>query len=105
MVEHTKQQYHHAFPWDYSASEHGPLEAFNPATAFINICAYFGLAYDLRKPDSRIVQKRVERTGDIHSKQKFYSFNVLLDYLLGFTVSYFLLLFTWALRYLINGKF
>ena len=96
--------YHHTFPWDYSASEHGWQRCFNPATCFIDVCTFFGLAYDLRKADSKMVQMRVERTGDLNVKKQFFNFNIVLDYLFGLFVSYFLLIFTYVLRYCTNGE-
>lgn len=56
--------YHHTFPWDYSASEYGWEHNFNPATAFIEFCEKIGWAYDLRKPYLKLVKQRQERTGD-----------------------------------------
>ncbi|XP_054155192.1 acyl-CoA Delta(11) desaturase-like [Oppia nitens] len=57
--------YHHAFPWDYSASELGPWDAFNPATAFIDMFASIGWAYDLKKASKEIVESRQKRVGDV----------------------------------------
>lgn len=57
--------YHHTFPWDYSASELGWQQNFNLATAFIDFMAYIGQAYDLKKPPPEMVQKRKERTGQL----------------------------------------
>lgn len=37
--------YHHVFPWDYRASELGRL---NFSTAFIDVCARLGWAYDCK---------------------------------------------------------
>ncbi len=34
---------------DYSASEFGALDVFNPATAFIDVMAKIGWAYDLKR--------------------------------------------------------
>ena len=53
--------YHHAFPHDYSTSEHGPY--FNITTCFIDICAVFGLVSHRRKMTSTMVEARRERTG------------------------------------------
>lgn len=54
--------YHHSFPWDYSTSEWGIK--LNPTTGFINLMAFFGLAYDLKKASPELVtqcQLRNER--------------------------------------------
>lgn len=55
--------YHHVFPWDYKTAELGNYR-FNLTTAFIDLNAKLGLAYDLKRVPSDMVQKRVERTGD-----------------------------------------
>ena len=53
--------YHHAFPHDYSTSEHGPF--FNMTTCFIDVWAALGLVSDRRKMTSKMVEARRERTG------------------------------------------
>jgi len=53
--------YHHAFPHDYSTSEHGPY--FNMTTCFIDFWAVLGLVSDRRKMTSKMVEARRERTG------------------------------------------
>ncbi|XP_076672879.1 acyl-CoA Delta-9 desaturase-like isoform X2 [Andrena cerasifolii] len=55
--------YHHVFPWDYKAAELGNY-GFNVTTAFIDLFAKIGWAYDLKVVPKDIVQKRVERIGD-----------------------------------------
>lgn len=52
--------YHHAFPWDYKASE---LWKINSTTRFINLMARFGWAYDLKQASRELINKRIERTG------------------------------------------
>ncbi|CAG2111268.1 unnamed protein product [Medioppia subpectinata] len=54
--------YHHTFPWDYKASEYGPLDGFNPATIFINTMAVLGQAYDLRQPSADMIGDRHDDT-------------------------------------------
>lgn len=56
--------YHHTFPWDYSASEHGWRKNFNAATAFIDLMAWLGLAWDRRIVSRKVIEQRVARTGD-----------------------------------------
>lgn len=56
--------YHHAFPWDYSASELGPLDVFNPCTALIDLWAKLGWAWDLKKVQPEVVAKKVAATGN-----------------------------------------
>lgn len=41
--------YHHAYPSDYSASEHGFMSQWNPTTFFIDCMAALGFAWDLKK--------------------------------------------------------
>ncbi|XP_034940026.1 acyl-CoA Delta(11) desaturase-like [Chelonus insularis] len=55
--------YHHSFPWDYKAAELGAY-GLNPTTAFIEIMAWFGLAYDLRTPRKEIVERLSLTKGD-----------------------------------------
>lgn len=55
--------YHHVFPWDYKTAELGNYK-YNVTTAFIDMCAKLGLAYDLKHVPKDVVKKRVERTGD-----------------------------------------
>ncbi|CAG2168631.1 unnamed protein product, partial [Oppiella nova] len=69
--------YHHTFPWDYSASEFGALDVFNPATMFIDFWAYFGQAYDLRKASDDVVKSRVKRSGDLGWKKSTKVFEIL----------------------------
>lgn len=55
--------YHHVFPWDYKAAELGDYK-LNVTTAFIDLFAKIGWAYDLKTVSADIVRKRVERTGE-----------------------------------------
>lgn len=55
--------YHHVFPWDYSASELG--WRFNISTMFINLMALIGQAYDLKRVTPEMIVKRKLRTGDV----------------------------------------
>ncbi|KAF2893319.1 hypothetical protein ILUMI_12875 [Ignelater luminosus] len=54
--------YHHAFPWDYRASEYGA--SYSVTTFIINVLAALGLAYDLKVAPYTMVQYRALRTGD-----------------------------------------
>ncbi|XP_058130741.1 acyl-CoA Delta-9 desaturase-like [Anopheles ziemanni] len=54
--------YHHAFPWDYRASEYGtPL---NLTGTLIDLLAKFGAVYDRKTATTNMVKNRVMRTGD-----------------------------------------
>ncbi|XP_014252741.1 acyl-CoA Delta(11) desaturase-like [Cimex lectularius] len=55
--------YHHVFPWDYKAAELGNYRA-NTTTAFIDLMAKIGWAYDLKTVPHEIINKRCQRTGD-----------------------------------------
>ncbi|CAG2173275.1 unnamed protein product, partial [Oppiella nova] len=55
--------YHHTYPWDYSASEYGWKDNFNIATAFIDLFAQLGLAYDRKTVAKHIIKKRMAKTG------------------------------------------
>jgi stearoyl-CoA desaturase (delta-9 desaturase) len=46
--------YHHTFPWDYSTSELGGK--LNLTKRFIDTCAAFGLAYNLKQASKNIVE-------------------------------------------------
>ena len=56
--------YHHTFPWDYSASELGFRYNFNLTTLLIDFFEKCGLAYDLKKPPVQMIQARMQRSGD-----------------------------------------
>jgi len=58
--------YHHTFPWDYSASELG--WRFNLTTIFINFFARVGWAYDRKVVSPNVIRQRKLRTGDILDK-------------------------------------
>lgn len=55
--------YHHVFPWDYKTAEHHSYR-MNFTSAFIDLFAKIGWAYDLKTVSSEIIEKRVKRTGD-----------------------------------------
>ncbi|CAG2165820.1 unnamed protein product [Oppiella nova] len=87
--------YHHTFPYDYSASEFGWKSNFNLATAFIDFFAMLGLAYDLKKASDKTISERQERTGEkIKGLQK----NTLLDYMIGLVITIWPLWVTYISR-------
>jgi stearoyl-CoA desaturase (delta-9 desaturase) len=51
--------YHHAYPWDYGAGEHGNY--FNPTKVFIDQMAKIGLAFNLRQASDELIRKSRER--------------------------------------------
>ncbi|XP_045768496.1 acyl-CoA Delta-9 desaturase-like [Maniola jurtina] len=53
--------YHHVFPWDYRTSELGRL---NLSTAFIDLFAKIGWAYDLKAATNLMIVNRAKRSGD-----------------------------------------
>ncbi|KAF5276873.1 hypothetical protein FQA39_LY06424 [Lamprigera yunnana] len=55
--------YHHAFPWDYKTAELGKYST-NLTTAFIDLMAKIGWAYDLKSASEEMIKRRVLRTGD-----------------------------------------
>ncbi|EDV94442.1 acyl-CoA Delta-9 desaturase isoform X2 [Drosophila grimshawi] len=55
--------YHHVFPWDYKTAEWGNY-SLNMTTAFIDLFAKIGWAYDLKSVVPETVERRVRRTGD-----------------------------------------
>ncbi|XP_063976918.1 acyl-CoA Delta(11) desaturase-like [Diachasmimorpha longicaudata] len=63
MVGEGWHNYHHAFPWDYKASELG-WALFNRTTFWINFFAKIGWAYDLREATPDHLKRIIERKGD-----------------------------------------
>ncbi|KAH0819031.1 hypothetical protein GEV33_003759 [Tenebrio molitor] len=55
--------YHHVFPWDYKTAELGDYK-MNVTTAFLDLMAKIGWAYDLKTVSAELINKRVKRTGD-----------------------------------------
>lgn len=55
--------YHHTFPYDYKAAELHDYY-YNFTTMFIDFCAYFGWAYDLKQPSKEAILKTVQEKGD-----------------------------------------
>lgn len=54
--------YHHTFPYDYSASEY--RWHINFTTFFIDCMAAIGLAYDRKKVSKAAILARIKRTGE-----------------------------------------
>ncbi|KAJ1521046.1 hypothetical protein ONE63_002757 [Megalurothrips usitatus] len=54
--------YHHAFPWDYRASEFG--QHLSVTTAVLDALAALGLVYDRKAASEETVRRRAQRTGD-----------------------------------------
>ncbi|XP_055381758.1 uncharacterized protein LOC129612239 [Condylostylus longicornis] len=55
--------FHHVFPWDYKAAELGGYYT-NISKYFIEFCAKYGWAYDLKTVSEDTLRKRILRTGD-----------------------------------------
>ncbi|XP_053612788.1 acyl-CoA Delta(11) desaturase-like [Plodia interpunctella] len=55
--------YHHAFPYDYRASEFGDTK-YNLGAMFIELMAKIGWAYDLKVTSEEVVKNRVLKKGD-----------------------------------------
>jgi stearoyl-CoA desaturase (delta-9 desaturase) len=56
--------WHHAFSWDYAASELGPLQQWNPTKVFIDGMALLGLAWDRKRATDvwKVRKQRWEET-------------------------------------------
>ncbi|GBL75912.1 Stearoyl-CoA desaturase 5 [Araneus ventricosus] len=54
--------FHHAFPRDYKAKEHG--FSLNCVRVFIELMALIGQAYDLKLSSDEVIKSRKLRTGD-----------------------------------------
>ena len=57
--------YHHVFPFDYSASEVSWTQDVNLSTLIIDCFAALGLAYNLKKVSPKMIKERIMRTGDM----------------------------------------
>ncbi|CAG2118718.1 unnamed protein product, partial [Medioppia subpectinata] len=79
--------YHHVFPFDYSASEFGFESNFNFMTAVIDLCATIGWAYDLKRAPIDMVLKRKQRTGDHSDLEDNSRPNPLLHWIYGLILS------------------
>uniref|UniRef100_A0A1B0B1J9 Fatty acid desaturase domain-containing protein n=1 Tax=Glossina palpalis gambiensis TaxID=67801 RepID=A0A1B0B1J9_9MUSC len=55
--------YHHVFPWDYKTGEFGNYK-LNVTTAFIDICAKFGLANGRKLVSCDMIKRRALKCGD-----------------------------------------
>lgn len=53
--------YHHSFPWDYGAGELGNF--FNVSKHFIDLMAFFGLAYGLRQASAEAIASTRKRAA------------------------------------------
>ena len=71
--------YHHTFPQDYATSELGSF-VFNFTKVFIDVMAYFGLAYDRNKISKEVVLQRRKRTGDLAAEIEHHDVNYEHDY-------------------------
>ena len=101
--------YHHTFPWDYSASEHGWKDGFNIATAFIDLFASIGLVTDRRVVSKQVIEARIARTGDksimppyLNSTRK--PKHIWMDMLAGTIVTTWSLWLSWLLSYLFHAE-
>ncbi|XP_054155279.1 stearoyl-CoA desaturase 5-like [Oppia nitens] len=74
--------YHHVFPWDYSASELGTWDTFNPATTFIDLFAWIGWAYDLKRASKDVVNNRQSKTGNSNFKHT----STSVEYMKGLSI-------------------
>jgi len=77
--------YHHAFPYDYTASEFGPSANFNLNTVLIDTCAKLGLAYDLKRASPETVAHWKYKFGD--PQEAIPARSAWLDWTLGMFLS------------------
>lgn len=99
--------YHHAFPWDYSASEFAWDVNYNPMTGFIDLCAMFNLAYDRKKASQRLVEDRIRKHGNLNLLDVVYRQpkSLLLDTLVGLVSLFWALWLALALRLIVRHWF
>ena len=64
--------YHHAYPWDYATSEFGITTQFNPSKLFIDVCAFFGLAWNRKRADhmGREARRRNAEAAALQQQQQ-----------------------------------
>ena len=101
--------YHHTFPWDYSASEHGWKTNFNMATATIDLLAWLGLATDLRTVSKDTVMNRVKRTGDVSLLKPYIrlqqsKWNLFCHYMTAITINTWIVWSTFAIHYILYSN-
>lgn len=60
--------WHHAFPWDYAASELEPHMQFNPTKVFLDACALLGLVTD-RKRGNKVWGVRKRRWEEANGRK------------------------------------
>lgn len=58
--------WHHKYPFDYSASEFGITKQFNPTTLFIDTMCYLGLASDRKRATGAWHKLRINREAEIY---------------------------------------
>lgn len=97
--------YHHAFPYDYSASEFGFENNFNMSTAIIDFFAKIGQAYDLKKPSYETVRAKIEKDGDHTFGGNTTFLNTLIDWAFGICVAFSSMLSVLVLRFIFTGSF
>ena len=90
--------FHHAFPFDYSASELKWTENYNISTLVIDLLECFGCLRNKRVANPELIQKRRLRTGDTAEDVK-PKWGVVLDYFFGIIVSSFAFWLVLLLRY------
>ncbi|XP_066580888.1 acyl-CoA Delta-9 desaturase-like [Prorops nasuta] len=56
--------YHHAFPWDYRATEINLMDFTSTTTLFIKFFSKIGWAYDLKQPSEDLIKTVVKNRGD-----------------------------------------
>lgn len=54
--------YHHTFPFDCGMSEFGYTKGLS--TRLLDLLAYYGLAYDLKKASPSVIMGHARRHGD-----------------------------------------
>jgi len=56
--------WHHKYPYDYAASEHGWTSQFNPTKMFIDVCASVGLVKDRKRATGAWNMGKIRRERD-----------------------------------------
>lgn len=91
--------YHHVFPWDYSASEYGFGYNFNLTTFLIDLFERCGLAYDLKKPSRKTIDAKKLRSGD-GTENLIIRRKYIFDWIVGMLITMSQLIVSFILRFI-----
>lgn len=62
--------WHHKYPYDYAAAEGGVWAQYNPSKLFIDVAAWFGMAWDRRRATAAWQMLKAEREQHVAATQQ-----------------------------------